>query len=105
MTKSELRDKLTRDKDTMHGVSVWCKCGVNLLNTTVDDALKNIDEVYLKDLSKCWTCNTDHPHIRVKTYTSTQYKTGNTWDQKWQDKQSANKTTGLVVTAPKKWYG
>ena len=104
MTKSELRDKLIRDKDEMYGVSIWCKCGVSLLNTTIEHALKNLDKTYRTNLSKCWTCHTEHPSIRAKTYSETQYKTGKVWDQKWLDNKTPKKTSDLVVAAPKKWY-
>ena len=103
MTKSELRDRLMRDKDTMHGVIMWCKCGVNLYNTTIDYTLKNLDKVYRTNLSKCWTCQADHPPFRVKTYTEQQGLKGKPWDQKWHDNKK-KAAPDLVVVAPKKWY-
>jgi hypothetical protein len=86
MTKSELRDRLMRDKDTMH-------------------ALKNLDKIYINSLTKCWSCKADHPPLRVKTFTESSFKAGKAWNQNWVDKsQKLLVSDPLVVAAPKKWY-
>ena len=107
MTKSEIRDRLMRDKDTLYGVSMWCcKCGQQIIQNTIVDALKHLDKQYIGHLGKCWKCQTVRPPIRLKTFTEHQYKKGRPWDQKWCDKHvtTVNNVPDLVVAAPKKWY-
>lgn len=106
MTKSEIRDRLMRDKDTMYGVSIWCKCGQQVIQNTIEQALKHLDKQYLSHYTKCWKCQASRPPLRLKTFTEYQYKYGKPWDQKWCDKLSApaKNVPDLIVSAPKKWY-